>query len=86
MADEFVKGFGVLSGAGLVWVVLAGWYRTPSFEGAQLTGDIPSSLTVFDQLAVSLMGVMLWATVFGMVAFWVGLPLARGAYTAVTGE
>jgi len=31
MADEFMKGFGILTGAGLVWMVLAGWYQTPSF-------------------------------------------------------
>lgn len=86
MADEFVKGFGTLSGAGLVWLVLAGWYRTPSFDGAQLTAPVPSSLGVFDQLAVALMGVAFWATILGTVAFWIVIPLGREAYTAVTSE
>jgi len=36
MADEFAKGFGILVVAGLGWMTLAGWYRTPSFEGQQL--------------------------------------------------
>ncbi|ERH06655.1 MAG: hypothetical protein J07HN4v3_02278 [Halonotius sp. J07HN4] len=31
MADEFMKGFGILTGAGLLWMTLAGWYQTPSF-------------------------------------------------------
>jgi len=25
MADEFMKGFGILTGAGLLWMTLAGW-------------------------------------------------------------
>ena len=32
MADEFIKGLALFCGAGLAWMVLAGWYRTPSFE------------------------------------------------------
>lgn len=86
MADEFVKGFGTLSGAGLVWLVLAGWYRTPSFEGVQLIAPVPSSLTAFDQLAVALMGVAFWVMILGTVAFWIGVPVAREVYTAVTND
>ena len=35
MADEFIKGLSIFTGAGLAWMVLAGWYRTPSFESEQ---------------------------------------------------
>lgn len=77
MADEFIKGFGLLTGAGLVWMVLAGWYRTPGFEDAQLYGEVPSDLTAFDQLAVSLMEIMFWLAIFGALFFWVGIPVGR---------
>jgi hypothetical protein len=33
MADEFAKGLAIFSGAGMIWLTIAGWYRTPSFEG-----------------------------------------------------
>jgi hypothetical protein len=77
MADEFAKGFGLLTGAGLVWMVLAGWYRTPGFEEAQLIGELPSDLTAFDQLAVTLMEGMFWLAIFGALFFWVGVPVGR---------
>ena len=35
MADEFIKGLSIFTGAGLGWMVLAGWYLTPSFESQQ---------------------------------------------------
>ena len=55
MADEFIKGLGIFTGAGLIWMVLAGWYRTPSFEStpqlvAPLTVDTHDSpITIIDQ-------------------------------------
>jgi hypothetical protein len=86
MADEFAKGFGLLSGAGLIWMVLAGWYKTPSFSGAQLMGSVPDNLTMYDQIAVVLLEGMFWLAVFGAVFFWVGVPLLREARTYVSGE
>ena len=35
MADEFMKGLGIFTGAGLAWLVLASWYRTPSFGSTE---------------------------------------------------
>jgi hypothetical protein len=86
MADEFAKGFGLLSGAGLIWMVLAGWYKTPSFSGAQLMGEVPSSLTMYDQIAVALLEGMFWLAVLGAIFFWVGVPLIREARARVAGE
>ena len=86
MADEFAKGLGLLTGAGLIWMVLAGWYRTPSFEGAQLTGSIPSELTMYDQPAVVLLESMFWLAIFGGLLFWVGVPLGRELYARANGE
>lgn len=77
MADEFIKGFGLLTGAGLIWMVLAGWYRTPGFEEAQLTGEIASDLTAYDQIAVSLMEIAFWLAIFGALFFWIGIPVGR---------
>ncbi|MFB6069147.1 MAG: hypothetical protein ABEJ90_04390 [Halobacterium sp.] len=86
MADEFAKGLGLATGAGLVWMVLAGWYRTPSFSGPQLLGEVPSDLTMYDQLAVVLLESMFWLAVFGALLFWVGVPLGREIYAKVSGE
>lgn len=77
MADEFAKGLGLLTGAGLVWMVLAGWYKTPSFIGAQLIGDPGSNLTMYDQIAVVLLESMFWLAIVGTLLFWVGIPLGR---------
>jgi hypothetical protein len=86
MADEFAKGLGLLTGAGLIWMVLAGWYRTPSFEGEQLTGAVGSGLTMYDQLAVVLLESMFWLAIFGALLFWVGVPLGRALYAQANGE
>ncbi|MDG5776463.1 hypothetical protein VB773_07425 [Haloarculaceae archaeon H-GB2-1] len=80
MADEFAKGFGILSGAGLIWMVLAGWYRTPSFEGAQLSGAIlVESPTVYDKIGFFLMDAMFWFAVIGTLTFWVLIPAIERA-------
>ncbi|MFC3478680.1 DUF7314 family protein [Halobacterium litoreum] len=86
MADEFAKGLGLLTGAGLIWMVLAGWYRTPSFSGAQLYGAIPDNLTMYDQIAVLLLESMFWLAIFGAILFWVGVPLGREVYAQFSGE
>ncbi len=79
MADEFAKGFGILVTAGLGWMTLAGWYCTPSFEGAQLTGACVSSGTVFDQLALLLKDALFWFAILGFLTFVVLIPAVREA-------
>jgi len=86
MADEFAKGLGLLTGAGLIWMVLAGWYKTPSFAGAQLTGAPPSDLSMLGEGALILLEASFWLAIFGAVFFWVGVPLARELYAQVNGE
>ncbi|PYZ02684.1 hypothetical protein C8039_03740 [Halogeometricum sp. wsp3] len=62
MADEFIKGLGIFTAAGLGWMVLAGWYRTSSFESTQLTGELTiEEPTTFDRRSVE------GASVFGAV-------------------
>jgi hypothetical protein len=74
MADEFMKGLGVLTGAGLVWMVIAGWYNTPAFDGPQLVGSAPESLATLDQFALLLKDVMAVVAIGGVLLFWVVLP------------
>ncbi|WP_251344004.1 DUF7314 family protein [Haloplanus halophilus] len=87
MADEFIKGLGIFTGAGLGWLVLAGWYRTPSFESTrQLVSPVspnPANADLFNLLAIGLMDVLFWFALLGPLAFWVLLPAARQARKAV---
>jgi len=83
MADEFIKGLGILTGAGLGWMVLASWYRTPSFESTQqlvapLTTD-PSSADLFNAVGIVMLDVLLWFALLGALTFWVVIPAARQA-------
>ncbi|ESS07527.1 MAG: hypothetical protein A07HB70_00067 [uncultured archaeon A07HB70] len=87
MADEFVKGLGILTGAGLMWMVLAGWYRTPSFGSteqlvAPLTVDTANA-TLLNLVAITLMDVFFWLALLGPLTFWVLIPAGRQARKAV---
>jgi hypothetical protein len=87
MADEFVKGLGIFTGAGLLWIVLAGWYRTPSFGSteqlvAPLTVDTANA-TLLNVVAITLMDVFFWLALLGPLAFWVLIPAGRQARKAV---
>lgn len=76
MADEFAKGLGILMAAGLGWLTLAGWYRTPSFEGKQLNAGIEiSDPNIYQQLGLFLMEALFWFAVLGALTFWVVIPV-----------
>lgn len=78
MADEFIKGFGLFSGAGLAWMILAGWYQTPEFESThQLIEAPPEPQNVFDAIGIFLIDVFLWVAILGALAFWVVVPAGR---------
>ncbi|MGQ4555774.1 DUF7314 family protein [Halobellus sp. GM3] len=86
MADEFIKGLGIFTGAGLAWMVLAGWYRTPSFESEQqlvAPVELADSATMFDTLGVLLMDMFFWFAIIGALTFWVLIPVARQASEAI---
>jgi hypothetical protein len=75
MADEFAKGFGILVTAGLGWMTLAGWYRTPNFESGQLISPVSlEDPTVYDQIGIVLMDPLLWFAILGALTFWVLIP------------
>ena len=86
MADEFIKGLGIFTAAGLGWMVLAGWYRTPSFESEQQLVspvELSESATMFDTFGVVLMDAFFWFTIIGALTFWVVIPVIRQAREAL---
>ncbi|MGM0604689.1 MAG: DUF7314 family protein [Halobacteriota archaeon] len=82
MADEFIKGFGIMMAAGLAWITLAAWYQTPSFYDVQLIGTPPEPATLFDAIGIFLIDVFLWTAILGALAFWVLIPIGREFVTA----
>lgn len=83
MADEFIKGLGILTGAGLAWMVLAGWYNTPSFEGEQLTAADPTNVDMYTGAALVLKDALFWFAILGALLFWVVIPAVRIGRRAV---
>lgn len=86
MADEFAKGLGALTGAGLIWMVLAGWYKTPSFDGPQLSAAPPEQLGMYGGIALVLLEAMFWTAIIGALAFWVLIPAGRELYATYSGD
>ena len=83
MADEFIKGLGLLVTAGLGWMTLAGWYRTPGFEDTQLIAPPEvSDPTIYDQIALLTMDVLFWFAILGALTFWIAVPAFREARKA----
>jgi hypothetical protein len=78
MADEFAKGLGIATAAGLGWMVLAGWYNTPEFfSNFQLLEPTPENLDLYGELAVVLRDTLLVFGILGMLTFWFVLPAVR---------
>lgn len=80
MADEFAKGLGIATAAGLGWMVLAGWYNTPEFfSNNQMFEPTPENLDLYGDLAVVLRDAFLVFAILGMLTFWFVLPAYREA-------
>ena len=86
MADEFAKGLGILTGAGLVWMVLAGWFNTPSFEEQQLSGPDPANPDMYTAIALELKDALFWFAILGALTFWVVIPIGRELYATYRAE
>ncbi|MFB6173825.1 MAG: hypothetical protein ABEI39_04205 [Halobacteriales archaeon] len=87
MADEFIKGLGILTAAGLGWLVLSGWYNTPSFESTrQLIEAAPQNPDVYGQLALVARDALFWFAILGALVFWVVIPGMREVRAAMRGE
>ena len=85
MADEFIKGLGIFTGGGLAWLVLAGWYRTSSFESThQLIEPVQQEgPDLFNAIGIALMDLFFWFTLIGTFTFWVLIPAFRQGREAV---
>lgn len=78
MADEFAKGLGIATTAGLGWMVLSGWFTTPGFEEAQLVGEVSiENPDVYAQLALVAREALFWFAILGILVFWVLIPGIR---------
>lgn len=79
MADEFIKGLGILTVAGTIWFSIASWFNTPSFSGQQLFAENPdpADLTVYGEMLVFLKDAMFWFAIIGAITFWVVIPAVR---------
>ncbi|RRJ32822.1 DUF7314 family protein [Halocatena pleomorpha] len=86
MADEFMKGFAILTTSMLGWMVIAGWYNTPSFTESQLSGPAPENLQMLDQLALTFKTGLLWFALLGALTFWVLIPAGRELRKAMATE
>ncbi|WP_134669117.1 DUF7314 family protein [Halorussus marinus] len=84
MADEFIKGLGILTGGGLLWMVLSGWYTTPGFEDTQLVGEIPEGLGAYGEAAIALRAGLFWFIILGVLTFWVLIPAFKQLREAST--
>lgn len=75
MADEFAKGLGIASAAGLGWMILSGWYNTPSFGATnQMLAPPPENLDIYGQLSMVLRDALLVFGIAGALTFWFVLP------------
>jgi len=72
-----VKGLGILMTAGLGWMIVAGWYLTPSFEGAQLLGEWPEDPDLYAQIALTIGDGLFWFAILGALTFWIVIPAGR---------
>lgn len=80
MADEFTKGFGTLTVGSLGWIVIAGWYNTPTFaaqDEPQLLAPDPTNVGLYGETALVLKDVLFWFALFGALFFWVIIPTAH---------
>lgn len=81
MADDFMVGFGFLTGGGLLWLIFAGIFKTPSFP-SQLgfaTGTHPPALGISKQAGVLFADLSMTLMILGPVVFWIAVPIAKAA-------
>ncbi|GAB3030605.1 DUF7314 family protein [Natronobiforma cellulositropha] len=79
MADEFIKGFAILTLGLLVWMMFASWYNTPSFYETQLIAPDPENPGTYDAIAFIVRDAMLTFAILGALTFWVVIPAGRRA-------
>jgi hypothetical protein len=81
MADEFIKGFAILTAGFLLWMTFASWFNTPEFAGAQLTGPNPTDPDTYTGVALIVKSAAFWFMILGPLTFWVLIPGSRRVRT-----
>lgn len=77
MADEFIKGLGILTGAGLIWFTVSAWFNTEGFEGTQLIAANPDDVGLYAEILIAIKDVAFWFAILGALTFWVVIPAVR---------
>lgn len=77
MSDEFIKGFGVLTVAGLFWFIVSAWFNTESFGGTQLIAPNPDDVGLYAEVLIAIKDVAFWFAILGALTFWIVIPAAR---------
>lgn len=77
MSDEFIKGLGLLTGAGLIWISISAWFNTEGVEGTQLIAPNPDDVGLYADVLISIKDIALWAAILGALTFWFVIPAAR---------
>jgi hypothetical protein len=77
MADEFMKGLGILTGAGMIWFVVASWFNTPGFEDTQLIAPNPDDVGLYADVLITVKDISFWFAILGALTFWVVIPAVR---------
>ena len=86
MADEFMKGFAILTGGLLVWMTFAAWFNTPDFYDTQLVGPDPEDPGTYTEIALILRDAALYFALLGALTFWVIIPAGRRARRQYAGN
>lgn len=81
MADDFMVGFGFLSGGGLLWLFFGGIFKTPDFpRQLGFPADAhPPAIGISHQAGVFLADLAMALMIVGPIVFWIALPLAKWA-------
>ena len=77
MSDEFIKGFGILTTAGLFWFIVSAWFNTESFGGTQLIASNPDDVGLYADILIGIKDVAFWFAILGALTFWVVIPAFR---------
>ncbi len=77
MADEFIKGLGLTSVGGLVWLSISAWFNTEGFAGTQLVAAPPDDIGLYVNVLLTIREIALWTAILGALTFWIVIPALR---------
>lgn len=77
MSDEFMKGFGILTSAGLFWFIVSAWFNTESFGGTQLIAPNPDDVGLYADILIGAKDIAFWFAILGALTFWFVIPAVR---------